>query len=248
MQKSRFRLIVAEEDKVLDGLKPVAGKPSTFTGSPDEFRIAGEKNFGGVTLEPFYKMDGDRSYQVYWDLISPDQWKEKEEEFRSQWEQVKPAELVLVDNLIIGDEKNELEHKFQGEKTSVRSFVNRKWRQFDKDGWCTMEVKVLPNEDHELRLSSWGSNVNRPLVEVHGRRHEARQATSGKTARDLLRSNLSDFGRNGERKRQDNREAPGRIPRILAKRHFQLKNRKETRQGQIRVRPFRKKVSELLTK
>jgi hypothetical protein len=99
-------------------------------------------------------------------LITPDQWKEKEAEFRFQWERVKPSEFVVVDKLIIGDEKNELEHKFQGEKTSTRSFVGRKWRQFDKDGWCTMEVKVLPNEDHELRISSWGSNVNRPLVEV----------------------------------------------------------------------------------
>jgi DUF1680 family protein len=73
--------IVAEEAKLLANLKPVAGKPNTFFGPSDVFRIPGGQSDSGVTLEPFYKMHDNRRYIVYWDRFTSAQWREKEAEY-----------------------------------------------------------------------------------------------------------------------------------------------------------------------
>ncbi len=69
--KKSFPSVVAKDGKLLAGLKPVLGKPSTFLGSPEIFRVSGAKEHCSVTLEPFYKMYGNRHYMVYFDQFSP---------------------------------------------------------------------------------------------------------------------------------------------------------------------------------
>jgi len=68
-----YPAIVAEPDQLLDAIKPMVGKPSHFTASPEIFRIVGETSSKAVTLEPFYKMHGNRHYVVYWDILTPAQ-------------------------------------------------------------------------------------------------------------------------------------------------------------------------------
>ena len=64
-----FPVIVADESQLLASLRPVDGKPSTFTGPANIFRVPGENK--GVTLEPLYKIHGDRHYVVYFDSFTP---------------------------------------------------------------------------------------------------------------------------------------------------------------------------------
>ena len=83
--KKPFPIAVAEKDKLAEALQAVPGKPSTFRGSAEVFRIPGEKKQSGVVLEPFYKMHEHRDYQVYWDLFTAAQWEAKEEEYKTTW-------------------------------------------------------------------------------------------------------------------------------------------------------------------
>ena len=77
-------VLITEPAKVLSALSPVAGKPSSFTGSVDVFRITGRADDKNVTLEPFYKIHGTQPYVVYWDLFTPEQWKKRQEEYQAQ--------------------------------------------------------------------------------------------------------------------------------------------------------------------
>ena len=77
-----FPVIVAEEKQLLASLQPVDGKPSTFTGPASIFRVPGDNK--GVTLEPLYKIHGDRHYVVYFDWFTPAQWQAKEAEYRAE--------------------------------------------------------------------------------------------------------------------------------------------------------------------
>ncbi len=70
-----FPVIVAEENQMLSSLQAVEGKPSTFTGLASVFRSPGDNQ--GVTLEPLYKIHGDRHYVVYFDCFTPAQWQAK---------------------------------------------------------------------------------------------------------------------------------------------------------------------------
>ncbi|MGA2618581.1 MAG: beta-L-arabinofuranosidase domain-containing protein [Thermoguttaceae bacterium] len=63
--------IAAEEWQIVDSLKPVPGKPSTFTGPSQVLCLTKGPGAPDVTLEPLYRMHGDRSYTVYWDVAKP---------------------------------------------------------------------------------------------------------------------------------------------------------------------------------
>ncbi|HEY7090914.1 MAG TPA: beta-L-arabinofuranosidase domain-containing protein, partial [Tepidisphaeraceae bacterium] len=66
-----FPAVAVEPDQAAGKLRAVEGKPNTFSGSPDLFRIRGGKGQSAdVTLEPFYKMHGERKYVVYFDTLT----------------------------------------------------------------------------------------------------------------------------------------------------------------------------------
>jgi hypothetical protein len=145
---------------LLASLKPVADKPSTFIGPPDVFRVAGDKDDRGVTLEPFYKMHGNRHYVVYWDVFTPAQWQVKEQEYAAELARQKELEARTIDYVNPGEEQHERDHKLQGERHSAGDFGGRKWRHAP-GGWFSWEVEVLPGQPQELRVTYWGSDSGR---------------------------------------------------------------------------------------
>jgi hypothetical protein len=164
--KKPFPAIVAEEGRVLDGLKPVAGKASTFTGSADEFRIAGEKNGGGVTLEPFYKMHGARHYVVYWDRFTADQLQAKEKEYETELARKKDIEARTIDIVRPNEEQNERDHNLKGEQTSSGEYNGGQWRHATDGGWFSWEMKVLADQPQELWVKYFGSDANNRIFDI----------------------------------------------------------------------------------
>ena len=59
-------VVVGDAKALRATLKPIAGHPNSFTGAPKVFRTPDGQG-REVTLEPFYKVHGNRSYTVYWD-------------------------------------------------------------------------------------------------------------------------------------------------------------------------------------
>ncbi len=163
--KKRFPAIVAEEGRLLAALKPVPDKPSTFTGSPEVFRIPGEQG-GGVTLEPFHKMHGNRHYVVYWDLVRPAEWQAKEEQYKAETARQKELDTRTVDAVSPGDEQNERDHNLKGERTQAGEFGGRNWRHATDGGWFSWEMKVLPDKPQELRVTYWGSDGGNRVFDV----------------------------------------------------------------------------------
>ena len=158
--------IVAEDDHYLAGLKPVEGKPSTFTAPLDLFRFAGQKPSPPVTFEPFYKMDQDRHYVVYWDTFTPSQWREKETEYQAELDRQKQLAVRTVDQVKPGEEQNEREHQLQGERTNSGDFGDRKFRHATDGGWFAYSVKVLAGQPQELWVTYWGSDAGNRVFDV----------------------------------------------------------------------------------
>ena len=164
--KKPFPAVVADEGKLLANLKPVAGKPNTFAGSPAVFRIPGEQGASGVTLEPFYKMHGNRRYEVYWDAFTPEQWQVKETEYRAQLARQKELEARIVDGVRPGEEQDERDHNLQGEGTAFGDFRDRLWRHATDGGWFSWDLKVLPDQSQELCVTYWGSDADNRVFDV----------------------------------------------------------------------------------
>jgi len=163
--KRPYPAVVGEEGLFLTRLKEVPGKNSTFRGPADIFRIAGEDS-GGVTLEPFYKMHGNRHYVVYWDAYSPAQWRAKEEEYKAELARQKELDARTVDLVKPGEEQNERDHNVRGEMTGSGEFGGRKWRHATDGGWFSYDVKVLPDQEQELSVAYWGSDGGNRVFDV----------------------------------------------------------------------------------
>ena len=159
-----FPAVVAGEATLLASLKPVAGKPNTFSGSPDVFLTAGGDG-QGVALEPFYKACNER-YEVYWDRFTPAEWQAKQDDYRKELARQKEIEARTVDYVNAGEEQNERDHNLKGEHTDTREFNDRHFRFAETNGWFAWELKVLPDQPQELEVAFGGGGRGGSALDV----------------------------------------------------------------------------------
>jgi len=160
-----FPAIVADQPKLLASLKPVTGKPDTFSGTPEVFLIPGDDSNHGVTLAPFYQAYNER-YEVYWDRFTPAEWEVKQQEYKQELVRQKELEARTVDLVNAGEEQDERDHNFKGERTDTREFNDRNFRYAETNGWFAWELKVLPNQPQELSVAYGGGGRGGSALDV----------------------------------------------------------------------------------
>jgi hypothetical protein len=132
-------------------ITPVAERPVTF-------RTASVGKPADVTLYPFYAMHHKR-YAVYWDLLTAEQWVEREANYRKELERLKHLEALTIDFVQPGETEVERAHNMQGEKTETGENSGRKWRHARDGGWLSFDLKVSPERPVSLVTSYWGSET-----------------------------------------------------------------------------------------
>jgi len=152
--------IVSTAGRLLEGLKPAPGQPLDFTGSARLFHAVGRTEGAEVSLIPFYET-ADRSYTVYWDVLTPDQFQEKERAYEAEVTRQEEIAARKVDDVHPGDRQSEREHAFAGEATYAGDFGDRHWRDARNGGWFSYTLKVLPGVPQELVCSYWGGDDGR---------------------------------------------------------------------------------------
>ena len=135
--------------------KPLA---SWLTGAdqPLRFRTAGVGRPADVDLAPFYQTY-DRRYSVYWDLMTADQWHEREAELAAEHRRQQELAARTIDSFNIGEMQPERDHNVEGERTSPGEANGRKFRHAVDGGWFAFDVGVSPDEPTELVVTYWGS-------------------------------------------------------------------------------------------
>jgi len=161
-----YPAIVAESNEILASIKSISDKPSHFAGSPKIFRVLGQRRGQGVTLEPFYRMHGNRNYMVYWDVFNAAQWQAKEQEYQTELARQKALQARMVDEVLPGNKQSERNHNLKGQKTSSGTFSDRKWRHATDGGWFSYELKVLPDQPQELSVTYWGSDSGNRVFDI----------------------------------------------------------------------------------
>ncbi|MBD3414671.1 MAG: glycosyl hydrolase [Candidatus Aminicenantes bacterium] len=125
----------------------VPGEPNTFL----------TKNVGrprDVKLKPFYKTH-ERRYSIYWDLMTEQAWKERQEAYQQEQEYQNMLEQMTVDFVRPGERELEREHNFKGEKARPGSFRRRRYREA-REGWFSYEMKVFKGQPMALAVDYWG--------------------------------------------------------------------------------------------
>ncbi|MGQ9591771.1 MAG: beta-L-arabinofuranosidase domain-containing protein [Planctomycetota bacterium] len=153
-----FPSVVGSIEEALGVLDSDPEAPWAFVARPGAFRVPG----GGavsVRLEPFYKVHGPRHYVVYWDLLSPEEWKAKEAERLAELARERELEARTVDRVVPGDEASERAHGLRGENTGAGEFGGRRWRHATEGGWFSYEVRLDLSAEEELSVTYWGSDA-----------------------------------------------------------------------------------------
>jgi hypothetical protein len=132
-------------------LKPVAGRPVAF-------RTASVGRPEDVTLYPFYAMHHKR-YAVYWDLLTAEQWVERETNYRKELDRLNRLEALTIDFVQPGETEVERDHNMQGDRTETGEHSGRKWRHASNGGWLSFDLKVLPDRPVSLVTSYWGGET-----------------------------------------------------------------------------------------
>ncbi len=158
-----FCAVATERGEVLTGLHHANG-PNLFRGSGQTLRALGAT--AGLTLEPFYAMHGGRSYQVYFDRLTPAQWTVKEADYAAEAARQRELSARTVDYVVPDRDRCEREHGMQGERTAGGDFSDHQWRHATEGGWFSWDVKVLPEAAQELRVTYWGSDSGNRVFDV----------------------------------------------------------------------------------
>ncbi|HEV8427788.1 MAG TPA: beta-L-arabinofuranosidase domain-containing protein [Pyrinomonadaceae bacterium] len=142
--------LMTADRQTSEWLKPGEGSLTFRTmraGRPSDF-----------ALYPFYRMHHKR-YAVYWDLLTQQQWVEREANYKKELERVRKLEALTVDFVQPNETKLESEHNLQGERMDAGENAGRQWRHARVNGWLSFDLKVLPDAPVALVCSYWGSET-----------------------------------------------------------------------------------------
>ncbi|MDF2439147.1 MAG: uncharacterized protein JWN98_131 [Abditibacteriota bacterium] len=151
-------VLVTDGKPLTSWIKPVAKQPLVF-------RTMGVGKPNDVTLRPFHEQYYNR-YSLYWDLFSTSEWQKREAAFRAAEALRRELEARRVDELRIGEQQSEVDHKLQGERTSWGQFGDRRWRHATDGGWFAFDMKVLPNVPMELLCTFWGDDAGNRTFDI----------------------------------------------------------------------------------
>ena len=140
--------VLLTEDRVPQNwIRQVAGETNSFrtinTGRPRE-----------VGLRPFYKIYNKR-YSVYWDMLTEAGWTERQNEYHTEKEKLMKLIDAELDFVQAGEEQQEKNHGFKGEKTAPWTFKDKPYREA-RNGWFMFDMKVDPDIANSVVVEYWG--------------------------------------------------------------------------------------------
>ncbi|GAB3529605.1 glycoside hydrolase family 127 protein [Pontibacter brevis] len=144
-------------------LKPVAGKPLTFTASS---LIASDK-YKNVELVPFFQVH-DARYMVYWPVTTTEELEARKKKLREEEEVKRALEASTIDLVAPGEQQPESDHNYRGEKTEAGVHRDRHWRH--ASGWFSYDLKDRNKEARKLRVTYYGQDKDRQFdILVNGK-------------------------------------------------------------------------------
>ncbi len=108
-----------------------------------------------VKLQPFYSIQNDH-YTVYWDVFTPQTWKEQQKIYEEKKRLEYELERSTVDILRVGEMQPERDHNFTGDKIEAGESHTRKFRVANEGGSFTFTMKVVPDFSYVLIGTYWG--------------------------------------------------------------------------------------------
>lgn len=155
-------VIIGEKEEILSHLSKVEDKPLTF-------KLAGvaPEKWEGMVLVPFSSLHECR-YMVYWELVSEQDWRTRQEELERQEAERAVLEAVTIDKVTCGEQQPESDHFVQMSGSGNGDFNGRHWRIAENDGWFSYQLKNLRHDAGRLLFTYSGNGMTDAKVTING--------------------------------------------------------------------------------
>lgn len=158
---SKAPVLVGSIDEVTQALRPVAGKPLTFT-------LAGAvrpDSFDRLELEPFFRVH-DARYMLYWRRLSEESYAKSLAEAEAAERMKLALDRATIDHVLPGEQQSEVGHQFRGAESETGIWLSRRFRH--GTGWFEYVLDAGDHRDVALRVTYFGSDQRRFTIGVNG--------------------------------------------------------------------------------
>lgn len=143
---------------VLGAGQPVDQWVHPVEDQPLHWRMQAAGSDEALTLVPLNTLH-DRFYSVYFDLVTPQQWAQKQAQIAAERARQRELAARTIDTFTPGQMQPERDHRFDGDKTANGTYRDRTWRDARDGGRFAFDMKVLPDAPVLLNVTYWGSDV-----------------------------------------------------------------------------------------
>ncbi|MCD8261110.1 MAG: glycoside hydrolase family 127 protein [Bacteroides sp.] len=154
-------LLLGEPETIPDHVKPVEGKPLTFTLT----NLYPEK-FAELELIPFSRLHGSR-YIIYWQTTTPEKLQELQKQIERTEKERMELDAITVDYITCGEQQPESDHFYQGERSGTGLHKDIHYRE--ARGFFSYQLKNKGYSGKNIRITYLGTDDNREcIVTING--------------------------------------------------------------------------------
>lgn len=147
-------VIVSEPAQIVSLVKPVSGKPLTFTLS----NLHSEKYPNQMELIPFFRLHDSR-YIIYWPQATEEGLKEIQKQIEQEEKERIALDSKTVDKVVCGEQQPESDHFIQSHDSRTGFIEDIHWRE--AKGWFSYRMKNEEKNAKYLYLKYYDKDANR---------------------------------------------------------------------------------------
>jgi len=141
-------MLVGDFDRIAEGIRPVPGKPLTFTADG----LIRPESFRDLELVPFFRVHDARA-MLYWRTVSAGKYPEVVADLETSERQRLELEARTIDAVAPGEQQPEVEHAMKSENSASGVTLGRHWR--DATGWFSYTMRTQPGVPQELIVTTY---------------------------------------------------------------------------------------------
>ncbi len=146
-------MIISGPDALTEQLKPVPGKPLTFS-----IENLTDSRYNNLELTPFFRLHDSR-YIIYWQQVTPENAAALRAQLAKTEAENKKKDAATVDMVYPGEQQPESDHFIESSNSHMGINKGRHWR--DAHGWFSYILTDKQRVAKKLQVTYYGGDHNR---------------------------------------------------------------------------------------
>lgn len=151
----------SEIQSKLEAMKPVSGKPLSFTVSG----LFNDAKYDDLVLEPFYNIHDSR-YMMYWLTATTQEYDEMLDVVRDNERFKLELDKRTVDAIKTGEQQPESDHRMRNRNSQTGSHYDVAWRDVRNQGFLQYTLNTNDQKELSLMVQYWGNETGNKAFDI----------------------------------------------------------------------------------